>query len=73
MHVVGNHGSQQRCEPNQMVAAYNSANTYVFDMETAKQVIKLDSLQETGEYRINTAKYGLGKILSEYIYFCSNL
>ncbi|KAI0238271.1 Striatin-3 [Lamellibrachia satsuma] len=34
-----------RCEPSQMVAAYTSCHTYIYDVETSKQVIKLDTKQ----------------------------
>ncbi|ELT95266.1 hypothetical protein CAPTEDRAFT_227918 [Capitella teleta] len=39
-----------RCEPNQMVVSYSSSNAYVFDIETAQQVTKLDGhlSEETG-------------------------
>ena len=40
-----------RCEPSQMVAAYTSCHTYIYDVETAKQVIKLDTKQTNGMYR----------------------
>jgi len=39
-----------RCEPSQMVAAYTSCHTYIYDVETAKQVIKLDTKQTNGMY-----------------------
>ncbi|XP_060561144.1 striatin-3-like isoform X8 [Ruditapes philippinarum] len=34
-----------RCDPGQMVAAYTSANTYLFDLETNKQVLTLETKQ----------------------------
>ena len=37
-----------RCEPSHMVASYNSCNTYIYDIETAKQVIALESNQTSG-------------------------
>ncbi|XP_013409886.1 striatin-3 isoform X2 [Lingula anatina] len=42
-----------RCEPNQMVASYSSNNTFIFDMETAKQVIKLETAEDSPNGRIN--------------------
>ncbi|WAR18710.1 STRN3-like protein [Mya arenaria] len=36
-----------RCDPGQMVAAYTSANTYLFDLETSKQVLTLETKQNT--------------------------
>lgn len=42
-----------RSEPHQMVVAYTSANTYILDLETAKQVIMLDSKQLDGMYMAN--------------------
>lgn len=39
-----------RCDPSQMVASYTSSNTYIFDIETAKQVLKLDTKQSSGEF-----------------------
>ncbi|KAL5009242.1 hypothetical protein ScPMuIL_014823 [Solemya velum] len=36
-----------RCDPSQMVASYTSSNTYIFDIETAKQVLKLDTKQNS--------------------------
>jgi len=35
-----------RCEPSQMVCAFTTANTYIYDIETAKQVIALESNTE---------------------------
>ncbi|ESO96474.1 hypothetical protein LOTGIDRAFT_231798 [Lottia gigantea] len=32
-----------RCDPSQMVASYTSSHTYIFDIETGKQVIKLET------------------------------
>ncbi|XP_076464656.1 striatin-3-like isoform X8 [Babylonia areolata] len=32
-----------RCDPTQLVASYTSSNAYIFDLETAKQVLMLDS------------------------------
>ncbi|XP_005100521.1 striatin-3 isoform X2 [Aplysia californica] len=32
-----------RCDPNQMVASYTSSNTYIFDIETGKQVLMLET------------------------------
>ncbi|BFZ11954.1 hypothetical protein BsWGS_14993 [Bradybaena similaris] len=32
-----------RCDPHQMVASYTSSNTYIFDIETGKQVLLLDT------------------------------
>ncbi|XP_067682540.1 striatin-3-like isoform X6 [Haliotis asinina] len=32
-----------RCDPSRMVASYTSSNTYVFDIETGKQVLKLET------------------------------
>ena len=39
-----------RCEPSHMVASYNSCNTYIYDIETAKQVIALESNQTSGTF-----------------------
>ncbi|XP_064621222.1 striatin-3-like isoform X2 [Lineus longissimus] len=36
-----------RCEPNQMVASYTSSNTYIFDVESSKEVLKLDTKQSS--------------------------
>ncbi|CAH1791651.1 unnamed protein product [Owenia fusiformis] len=36
-----------RCEPGQMVTSYTSANTYIFDLETCKEIIKLESKGES--------------------------
>ena len=38
-----------RCEPSHMVASYTSCNTYIYDVETAKQIITLDTNQAGGE------------------------
>ena len=38
-----------RCEPSQMVCAFTTANTYIYDIETAKQVIALESNTESGK------------------------
>ncbi|XP_059161091.1 striatin-3-like isoform X4 [Physella acuta] len=32
-----------RCDPTQMVASYTSSNTYIFDIETGKQVLMLET------------------------------
>ena len=40
-----------RCEPSQMVASYTSCHTYIYDIETSKQVIKLDTKQTNGKYQ----------------------
>ncbi|XP_013090370.1 striatin-3-like isoform X3 [Biomphalaria glabrata] len=32
-----------RCDPSQMVASYTSSNTYIFDIETGKQVLMLET------------------------------
>ncbi len=45
-----------RCEPNQMVAAYTTSNTYIYDIETANQIIQLDSNQPSGK-KIKTANH----------------
>lgn len=37
-----------RCDPGQMVASYTSANTYLFDLETNKQVLTLETKQNNG-------------------------
>ncbi|XP_041355161.1 striatin-3-like isoform X3 [Gigantopelta aegis] len=45
-----------RCDPTQLVASYTSANTYIFDIETGKQVLKLetkDNSESTGVNQIN--------------------
>jgi len=40
-----------------MVAAYTSANTYLFDLETSKQVTTLETKQNTGNnHRIFSLK-----------------
>jgi striatin 1/3/4 len=41
-----------RCDPGQMVAAYTSANTYLFDLETNKQVLTLETKQNNGKFKI---------------------
>ena len=43
-----------RCEPSQMVASYTSCHTYIYDIETSKQVIKLDTKQTNGKYQCYT-------------------
>lgn len=35
------------CDPSQMVASYTSSHTYIFDIETGKQVLKLDTKQNS--------------------------
>ena len=40
-----------RCEPSQMVASYTSCHTYIYDIETSKLVIKLDTKQTNGKYQ----------------------
>ena len=40
-----------RCEPSQMVASYTSCHTYIYDIETSKQVIRLDTKQTNGKYQ----------------------
>ncbi|XP_025103841.1 striatin-3-like isoform X6 [Pomacea canaliculata] len=45
-----------RCDPTQLVASYSSSNTYIFDMETGKQVLTLDTRQNcdtSGSNQIN--------------------
>lgn len=45
-----------RCDPGQMVASYTSANTYLFDLETNQQVLKLETKQNNdsgGNSQIN--------------------
>ena len=37
-----------RCDPNQMVASYTSSNTYIFDIETGKQVLMLETKLNSG-------------------------
>ena len=37
-----------RCDPNQMVASYTSSNTYIFDIETGKQVMMLETKLNSG-------------------------
>lgn len=32
-----------RCDPSQMVASYTSSNTYIFDIESGKQVLSLET------------------------------
>ncbi|XP_071159599.1 striatin-3-like isoform X8 [Mytilus edulis] len=32
-----------RCDPSQMVASYTSSNTYIYDLETAKQILCLET------------------------------
>ncbi|OWF35740.1 Striatin-3 [Mizuhopecten yessoensis] len=32
-----------RCDPSQMVASYSSSNTYIFDIESGKQVLTLET------------------------------
>ena len=32
-----------RCEPNQMVASYTTGSAYIFDLETGKDVLQLES------------------------------
>jgi hypothetical protein len=32
-----------------MVASYTSSNTYIFDVESAKEVLKLDTKQSSGK------------------------
>ena len=41
-----------RCDPTQLVASYTSANTYIFDIETGKQVLKLETKDNSGEFQI---------------------
>jgi hypothetical protein len=36
-----------RDEPNRMVAAYNSANCIVYDLESGKSVVRLETTQVT--------------------------
>ncbi|XP_048732372.1 striatin-3-like isoform X3 [Ostrea edulis] len=45
-----------RCDPSQMVASYSSSNTYIYDIETAKQVLCIDTKSATedgGNNQIN--------------------
>ncbi|XP_064600023.1 striatin-3-like isoform X2 [Liolophura sinensis] len=45
-----------RCDPSQMVVSYTSSNTYIFDLETGKQVTLLETQQNsdtTGSNQIN--------------------
>lgn len=37
-----------RCDPTQMVASYTSSNTYIFDIETGKQVLMLETKLNSG-------------------------
>ena len=41
-----------RCDPGQMVATYTSANTYLFDLETSKQVLTIETKQNSGEINL---------------------
>ncbi|KAL4238704.1 hypothetical protein ACF0H5_003411 [Mactra antiquata] len=36
-----------RCDPGQMVASFTSANTYLFDLETNKQILTLETKQNS--------------------------
>lgn len=38
-----------RCDPHQMVVSYTSSNSYIFDIETGKQVLMLDTKANSGE------------------------
>eukprot|EP00106_Octopus_bimaculoides_P021343 XP_014788785.1 PREDICTED: striatin-3-like isoform X7 [Octopus bimaculoides] len=35
------------CDPSQMVTSYTSSHTYIFDIETKKQILKLDTKQNS--------------------------
>lgn len=39
-----------RCDPSQMVASYTSSNTYIYDLETAKQILCLETKINIGKY-----------------------
>ncbi|KAK2145167.1 hypothetical protein LSH36_697g00020 [Paralvinella palmiformis] len=55
-----------RCEPNQLVVSYSSANTYIFDIETAKQIIMLESKQEN-EYFLSPLESGVAGQINRVI------
>ena len=40
-----------RCDPGQMVATYTSANTYLFDLETSKPVLTIETKQNSGKFK----------------------
>lgn len=43
-----------RCDPSQMVASYSSSNTYIYDIETGKQVLCINTKSASGKYtRVN--------------------
>ena len=54
-----------RCDPGQMVATYTSANTYLFDLETSKQVLTIETKQNSGNQH---SKYGVFDANSEKIF-----
>ncbi len=37
------------CEPNQMVASYTTSNTYIYDIETSKEIACLESKSVSGK------------------------
>ena len=39
-----------RCDPGQMVATYTSANTYLFDLETSKPVLTIETKLNSGSF-----------------------
>lgn len=40
-----------RCDPSQLVVSYCSCNTYIFDIETGKEVLMLETRQNCGEHQ----------------------
>ncbi|XP_055957494.1 striatin-3 isoform X8 [Patella vulgata] len=42
-----------RCDPSQMVASYTSSNTYIYDLETGQQVLKLETKQNSDSSSTN--------------------
>lgn len=52
-----------RCDPTQMVATYTSCNTYIFDIETGKRIITLETKLHAGKIVQNQKSY---YVLSEW-------
>ena len=40
-----------RCDPSQLVVSYCSSNTYIFDIETGKEILMLETRLNCGKHR----------------------
>jgi len=48
-----------RCDPSQMIVSYTSSNTYIYDLETTKQILCLETKINIGMLLINKYRYAI--------------